>query len=107
MESSEKSRSMGAEREDDDEHRRDDAAAVQPDEQLGALPLLGCREARLDPLQEHVLLILVVFALALTGQFDGGVDEESAEHVEDPGELVDGHRSDGDEDATHCLLYTS
>ena len=73
--------------------------AVLLDEELGAVPLVGGREAPLDPLQEAVLLELVVVAVALAGQLDRRVDEERAEEVEDPGELVDRRRADRDEDA--------
>ena len=63
------------------------------------MPLVGRREAALHPLQEAVLLELVVVVATLSGQLDRRVDEEGAEDVEDPGELVDRRRADRDEDA--------
>ena len=68
-------------------------------EQLGAVVLLGRGEPALHELHEAVLLVLVVVALALLDQLDGGVDEEGAEDVEDPAELLDRGRADRDEDA--------
>src|SRR3546814_15515448 len=41
----------------------------------------------------------VVVVIGVLGQLDRGVDQECAEDVEDPGELLDGHRAEGDEDA--------
>ena len=51
-------------------------------------------------LHEAVLLVLVVVALALAGQLDRGVEEEGAEDVEDPAELLDGGGAEPDEQAT-------
>jgi hypothetical protein len=82
----------GAQGEDDDEHRRDDALAVDPRDELGAcVPGLGGREAALDEAEEAVLLVLLVpVAHALARELDGRVEQERAEQVEDPGELLDG-----------------
>ena len=79
----------GAEREDHDEHRGDDPLAVDPREQLDAVPLLGRGEPLLDPLQQPVLLVVLLVPLALGRQLDRGVDEEGAEDVEDPAEVLD------------------
>ena len=90
-----------AQREDDDQHRGDDPLAVDPGDELDAVPLLGGREPPLDPLQQPVLLEVLLVRLALGGQLDGGVDEEGAEEVEDPAEVLDRRRADGDEDPAH------
>ena len=45
----------------------------------------------------EVLRVVVVVGVA--DQVERGVDEECAEDVEHPGELVDGHRAQRDEDA--------
>ena len=92
----------GAEGDDHDEQRRDHPLAVLLDEDAPAVPLLGGGEALLHPRDEAVLLELVVLVLgALLGQLDGGVDQEEAEEVEHPAEVVDGGRADGDEDRAH------
>ena len=65
------------------------------------MPLVGRRQARLDPLEEPVLLVLVVVVRRPPGQLDRRVDEERAEEVEDPANCVDRRRADRDEDAAH------
>ncbi|SKT44820.1 Uncharacterised protein [Mycobacteroides abscessus subsp. abscessus] len=47
----------------------------------------------------HHGIVGVVVVLGIPREVDGRVHQERAKKVEDPGELVDGHRAQGNEDA--------
>ena len=97
IESSAKSRSVAAERQDDKKHRRHQPLAVFLDPEFEAVPLVA--EAQMAAREPDDRVIPVVFVLGIADQVDGGVHQERAEDVEDPRELVDGHRAERDEDA--------
>ena len=68
---------------------------------LDAVPLLGRGEPPLDPLEQPVLLVVLLAELALRRQLDRRVDEEGAEDVEDPAEVLDRGGAKSDEDPAH------
>ena len=49
--------------------------------------------------EPHHEVVRVVVVVGVADQADGGVEQERAEDVEHPGELVDRHRAERDEDA--------
>ena len=49
--------------------------------------------------EPHHEVLGVVVVVGVADQLDRGVHQERAEDVEDPGELVDRHRAERDEDA--------
>ena len=49
--------------------------------------------------EPHHEVVRVVVVVGVAGQVDRGVEQERAENVEHPGELVDRHRTERDEDA--------
>ncbi len=87
-----------ADGDEDDQHGGEDLLAVHHGAELAAVELLRHGDDLADPGDERVFLVLFVFAFVL-GLLPGGPEQEGAEDVEDPAELLDDDGAEQDEDA--------
>ena len=83
---------------EDDQHRGEDLLAVDHGAELAAVELLRHRQDLADPGDERVFLVFLVLAVVL-GLLPRGPEQEGAEDVEDPAELLDHDGAEQDEDA--------
>ena len=88
-----------ADRHDDEEHRRDEASAVLLHEQAVAVVLVAHREHATD--ERHELAVGGVGLTVREGLAVGEEEQQRAEDVEDPGEVLDERRPHRDERTTH------
>ena len=87
----------GAEGDDDEEHRRHQPLAVLLHPELEPVPLVG--QLQVSAGEPHHEVVRVVVVVGVARQRDRRVEQERAENVEHPGELVDRDRAERDEDA--------
>ena len=82
-----------------DGQRGDEPPAVEPHGHPVGVVLLRRRQDLAGEPEDGVLLVVLVAAVAAAaGLHPGGVEEDRAEQVEDPAEVLDGRGADQDED---------
>ena len=87
----------GTQGDDHQEHRGHQPLVARFDVQLQTVPGIGGVQVGLGEANDGVIGVIGVVGVA--GQFDRRQHQKRAEDVEDPGELLDRHGTQGDEDA--------